>query len=99
MNIREFRAAVDQNHIAATLIRFLEKSSNEQLVEMSEAFKRLIGYQYELEAEVRKMEQEVSEFRAGKNRAVLRARKAEAKLDDLEAKVKDLENKLKIFAG
>ena len=95
--LESLQATSDKSLIAAILIKWNTKSKNKEVIEVSEAFTRLFVYIDGMELKSFSCDREVSEARADKNRAVLRARKSEDALEIAEAKVKDLEAKLKIF--
>jgi len=90
----------DQTEICDTLIKWLDaKPDNKDLLGIYNSFLRMFVYINNLELRSYGFNRLVSEARESRNRAVLRARKAEEALEVAEAKVKDLEAKLKIFGG
>lgn len=97
-SIEFLQKAADQNLICDVLGKWLDaKPDNKELGEMYTAFLRMLVYTNNLELRDYSFNRLVSEAREDRNRAVLRARKAEDALEVSEAKVKDLEAKLKIF--
>ena len=97
-SIEFLQKGADQNLICDVLGKWLEaKPDNEELGAMYNAFLRMLVYTNNLELRDYSFNRLVSEAREDRNRAVLRARKAEEALEIAEAKVKDLEAKLKIF--
>ena len=97
-SIEFLQKGVDQNLICDVLGKWLEaKPDNKELGAMYNAFLRMLVYTNNLELRDYSFNRLVSEAREDRNRAVLRARKAEDALETAEAKVKELEAKLKIF--
>jgi len=97
-SIEFLQKGVDQNLICDVLGKWLEaKPDNKELGAMYNAFLRMLVYTNNLELRDYSFNRLVSEAREDRNRAVLRARKAEDALEIAEAKVKELEAKLKIF--
>jgi len=97
-SIEFLQKGVDQNLICDVLGKWLEaKPDNKELGAMYNAFLRMLVYTNNLELRDYSFNRLVSEAREDRNRAVLRARKAEEALEIAEAKVKELEAKLKIF--
>ena len=97
-SIEFLQKGADQNLICDVLIKWLEaKPDNKELGAMYSAFLRTLVYTNNLELRDYGFNRLISEAREGRNRAVLRARKAEDALEIADAKVKDLEAKLKIF--
>jgi len=97
--LESLQATSDKSLIAALLIQWNTKSNNKEVIEVSEAFTRLFTYIDSMELKSFSCDREVSEMRADKNRAVLRARNSEEKIIELEDKIKKLEKSLKIFGG
>lgn len=87
----------DQNVILDILMKWSEKSNNKELDLMQAAFMRVFVYTNNLELRDYGFNRLIAEARSDRNRAVLRARKAEKDLEAALDKVKDLEAKLKIF--
>ena len=97
-SIEFLQKCADQTEICDILGKWLEaKPDNEELQKIQDSFLRVFVYTNNLELRDYSFNRLVSEAREGRNRAVLRARKAEEALEVAEAKVKDLEAKLKIF--
>lgn len=92
-------AMSDQHLITELLIKWNKASKNEELFEVTEAFKRIFAYTNSLELELYAMESEVSRSIKDKNRAIVSRRRIEIELNkatkDLELKKKQL----KIFTG
>lgn len=99
MTIRQLNNTADLHYITGTLIEWIKESKNERLMELSECFKRTFMYQHSIENENDKLLDLYSELRSNKNRAVLRARKAEEKIEELTKEVDKLKKQLKIFTG
>ena len=99
-SIEFLQKTADQTEICDTLIKWLDaKPDNKDLLGIYNSFLRMFVYINNLELRSYGFNRLVSEARESRNRAVLRARKAEEALEIAEAKVKDLEAKLKIFGG
>jgi hypothetical protein len=96
--IEFLQKTADQTEICDTLIKWLDaKPDNKELLGIYNSFLRMFVYVNNLELRDYGFNRLISEAREGRNRAVLRARKAEDALEIAEAKVKDLEAKLEIF--
>jgi hypothetical protein len=96
--IEFLQKTADQTEICDTLIKWLDaRPDNKELLGIYNSFLRMFVYVNNLELRDYGFNRLISEAREGRNRAVLRARKAEDALEIAEAKVKDLEAKLKIF--
>tara|TARA_R110001592_G_scaffold204577_1_gene454667 strand:+ start:32199 stop:32507 length:309 start_codon:yes stop_codon:yes gene_type:complete len=98
-SLEQLQALADQNYLVSQIIEWQKKSDSKELIEMGRAFTRCFVYANSLELKEYSYDRIISQFRSAKNNAVLRARKAEEKLDELEAENKDLKEKLKIFGG
>jgi len=97
MNLAKLQAQADQDYILTVLKEWTDKSEDDKLQELTMSQVRLFTYINTLELEGYSYNKIIGDFRLECNRAILRARNAEADRDALDAKVKDLENKLKIF--
>ena len=96
--IEFFQKCADTTEITEILGRWIEsKPDNEELQKIYDSFLRTFVYINNLELRDYGFNRLISEAREGRNRAVLRARKAEEALEVADARVKDLEAKLKIF--
>lgn len=96
--IEFLQKCADTTEITEILGRWLEtKPDNEELQKIYDSFLRTFVYINNLELRDYGFNRLISEAREGRNRAVLRARKAEEALEVADARVKDLEAKLKIF--
>ena len=97
MNLAKLQAQADQDYILTVLKEWTDKSKDDKLQELTLSQIRLFTYINTLELEGYSYNKIIGDFRSECNRAIMRARNAEADRDALDAKVKDLENKLKIF--
>ena len=97
MNLAKLQAQADQDYILTVLKEWTDKSKDDKLKELTLSQIRLFTYINTLELEGYSYNKIIGDFRSECNRAIMRARNAEADRDALDAKVKDLENKLKIF--
>tara|TARA_R110000796_G_scaffold131122_4_gene246764 strand:+ start:957 stop:1256 length:300 start_codon:yes stop_codon:yes gene_type:complete len=97
MNLAKLQAQADQDYILTVLKEWTDKSKDDKLQELTLSQIRLFTYINTLELEGYSYNKIIGDFRSECNRAIIRARNAEADRDALDAKVKDLENKLKIF--
>lgn len=96
--IEFLQKCADTTKITEILGKWLEaKPENTELLDVYNSFLRTFVYINNLELRDYGFNRLISEAREGRNRAVLRARKAEEALEIADAKVKDLEAKLKIF--
>ena len=97
MNLAKLQAQADQDYILTVLKEWTDKSKDDKLQELTMSQVRLFTYINTLELEGYSYNKIIGDFRSECNRAIIRARNAEADRDALDAKAKDLENKLKIF--
>ncbi len=96
--IEFLQKCADTTEITEILSRWIEsKPDNKELHKIYDSFLRTFVYINNLELRDYGFNRLISEAREGRNRAVLRARKAEEALEVADARVKDLEAKLKIF--
>ena len=96
--IEFLQKTADQTEICDTLIKWLDaRPDNKELLGIYNSFLRMFVYVNNLELRDYGFNRLISEAREGRNRAVLRARKAEDALEAAEKKIIDLEAKLKIF--
>ena len=97
-SIEFLQKCADTTKITEILGKWLDaKPDNVELLDVYNSFLRTFVYVNNLELRDYSFNRLVSEARESRNRAVLRARKAEEALEIADAKVKDLEAKLKIF--
>jgi len=97
-SIEFLQKCADTTKITEILGKWLDaKPDNVELLDVYNSFLRTFVYVNNLELRDYSFNRLVSEARESRNRAVLRARKAEEALEVADAKVKDLEAKLKIF--
>lgn len=96
-SLEQLQATNDQHMIAGILIEWTKKSSNKELDELANAFKRVFMYINSLELKEYSFETVISNAMNEKNRAIIRARKAEDQLEEIIKKVNKLEKQLKIF--
>tara|TARA_Y100000004_G_C8595655_1_gene278368 strand:- start:28 stop:327 length:300 start_codon:yes stop_codon:yes gene_type:complete len=81
--------------VSSRLLEWKKKKSIPELEEMIEAVTKWYFYTFELETNERLKDKIVEEYRADKLRAIERARKSEAKLEEVEKEL----NKYKIAYG
>ena len=97
-SIEFLQKCADTTKITEILGKWLDaRPDNVELLDVYNSFLRTFVYVNNLELRDYSFNRLVSEARESRNRAVLRARKAEEALEIADAKVKDLEAKLKIF--
>jgi hypothetical protein len=99
MDLKKLQALADQDMIANVLKDWREKSTSEELAAVTQAFCRLFFYINSMELDSYSFKRIESEFRSAKNRAVLRARKAEELNKQMSEQIDDLKKKLSIFGG
>jgi len=97
MEFDKLQALADQTAIGEQLKKWGENSDSEELKLMTEAFIRTFFYINSMELERHSFERICGEFRIAKQNAVLRARKAEEKVNGLETELHNLKNKLKVY--
>ena len=98
-SIESIQSTSDMNTISTILHKWSVKSDNLELAELSGAFVRLFTYTNSLELKEFSFENLISQMREDKNRAILRARRSEKRIEELEAKVKKLTATVKVFGG
>ena len=96
--IEFLQKCADTTEITEILGKWLEaKPDNEELQKIYDSFLRTFVYINNLELRDYGFNRLISEAREGRNRAVLRARKAEEAREVADARDKELEANLKIF--
>jgi|TARA_R100000482_G_C5079139_1_gene125170 hypothetical protein len=75
--------------LATTVLEALKKAPTEKLEAMSRAITQITFYVNNLQTDRRMYDKAMSEYRADKNRAVMRARAAEKKAEELEQQLKN----------
>jgi transcription initiation factor TFIIIB Brf1 subunit/transcription initiation factor TFIIB len=73
--------------IGNTLLKWNKRKKNSEVTELIKAVNQNYFYTHQLEMKQDTVDEIVSEYRLAKNRAVLRARKAESRVQELETLV------------
>ena len=68
------------------------KPDNDELKELSTSLKNVFFYVNTIQSERNLYDKYISDSKADKNRAVMRARKSEAEVDELKAEIQRLKN-------
>tara|TARA_R110000822_G_scaffold188263_3_gene327413 strand:+ start:578 stop:877 length:300 start_codon:yes stop_codon:yes gene_type:complete len=79
--LKDMEYLVDIDMLTNLVLNQIKKNETPTLTEMSKAIARIFFYVNGLQVERRMYDKAMSEYREDKNRAILRARKAEVELD------------------
>lgn len=77
----------DFNFISSLFLKWQKQKPTETIDKAIGAFNRMYFYSFNMEEEIRHLRDIVSQYRADKNNAIERARKAEEKNTNLEKKL------------
>jgi hypothetical protein len=91
-NLKEMEIWGDISLLSGTILKQYNKKKTSNLEEMADAISRLTFYFQENLNNKRLYKKALSEYRLAKNRAIERARKAEAENEKLKLKIKKYAN-------
>lgn len=83
---------VDIDMLTNLVLNQIKKKETTTLTEMSKAIARIFFYVNSLQVDRRMYDKAMNQYREDKNRAVLRARKADIELEKLRKEIKTLKN-------
>ena len=86
--LKEIEYSNDFDFVSSVLLEWAKLKKNKTVDKVISAHNRMYYFTFNIQEEVRIMRQIISEYRADKNRAIERARKAEEKITDLEQTLK-----------
>ena len=86
--LKEIEYSNDFDLVSTVLLKWSKLKQTKTIDKVMSAHNRMYFFTFNMQEEVRIMRQIVSEYRADKNRAIERARKAEKKIDKLEQTLK-----------
>ena len=86
--LKEIEYSNDFDLVSTVLLKWSKLKQSDTIDQVMSAHNRMYFFTFNMQEEVRIMRQIVSEYRADKNRAIERARKAEKKIDKLEQTLK-----------
>jgi len=78
----------DIEMLSTLILNQIKKKETKTLTEMSGAISRIFFYVNNLQMDRKMYNKAMSQYREDKNRAVLRARKAEERVEELESELK-----------
>lgn len=88
-NLKDLEYYGNISLLAELILEALKKQSTTKLDKMSQAVTQISFYVNNLQSDRRAFDKIISEYREDKNRAVLRARGAEKKVEELEQQLKN----------
>ncbi len=83
---------VDIDMLTTLVLNQIKKKETTTLTEMSKSIARIFFYVNSLQVDRRMYDKAMNQYREDKNRAVLRARKADIELEKLRKEIKILKN-------
>ena len=92
-NLLELQNNADMEMLLSLILKWTKKSESKEIKAFNDALFRQLRYIQMLEDERFSFDRIISESLADKVRAVVRARKADEKIEELEEKIKKLEIK------
>jgi hypothetical protein len=87
-NLKDLQYYGNIELLANVVLEAIKKNETPKLVEMSKAITQITFYVNNLQEERKMYNRSMSEYREDRNRAVLRSRKAEEKIEKLEEELK-----------
>tara|TARA_R110000744_G_scaffold145383_1_gene257980 strand:+ start:30 stop:326 length:297 start_codon:yes stop_codon:yes gene_type:complete len=86
--LKDMEYLTDIDMLSTLILDQLKKKETPTLTEMSKAIARIFFYVNSLQVDRRMYDKAMSQYREDKNRAVLRARKSDLKINQLEEELK-----------
>ena len=90
--LKDMEYIVDIDMLTNLVLNQIKKKETTTLTEMSKAIARIFFYVNSLQVDRRMYDKAMNQYREDKNRAVLRARKADIELEKLRKEIKTLKN-------
>ena len=90
--LKDMEYTVDIDMLATLVLNQIKKKETTTLTEMSKSIARIFFYVNSLQVDRRMYDKAMNQYREDKNRAVLRARKADIELEKLRKEIKTLKN-------
>ena len=90
--LKDMEYLVDIDMLTNLVLNQIKKKETTTLTEMSKAIARIFFYVNSLQVDRRMYDKAMNQYREDKNRAVLRARKADIELEKLRKEIKTLKN-------
>ena len=90
--LKDMEYIVDIDMLTTLVLNQIKKKETTTLTEMSKAIARIFFYVNSLQVDRRMYDKAMNQYREDKNRAVLRARKADIELEKLRKEIKILKN-------
>jgi seryl-tRNA synthetase len=87
-NLKDLQYYGNIELLANVVLEALKKKETPKLVEMSKAITQITFYVNNLQEDRKMYNRSISEYREDRNRAILRSRKAEEKIEKLEEELK-----------
>ena len=86
--LKDMEYLADIEMLSTLILNQIKKKETKTLTEMSGAISRIFFYVNNLQMDRKMYDKAMSQYREDKNRAVLRARKAETRVEELERELK-----------
>ena len=90
--LKDMEYITDIDMLTSLVLNQIKKKETKTLTEMSKAIARIFFYVNSLQVDRRMYDKAMNQYREDKNRAVLRARKADIELEKLRKEIKTLKN-------
>tara|TARA_R110001592_G_scaffold14653_1_gene65324 strand:- start:14254 stop:14553 length:300 start_codon:yes stop_codon:yes gene_type:complete len=90
--LKDMEYIVDIDMLTTLVLNQIKKKETTTLTEMSKSIARIFFYVNSLQVDRRMYDKAMNQYREDKNRAVLRARKADIELEKLRKEIKILKN-------
>ena len=90
--LKDMEYMIDMEMLTNLILNQIKIKETTTLTEMSKAIARVFFYVNSLQIERRMYDKAINEYRGDKNRAILRARKADVELEQLRKEIKTLKN-------
>ncbi len=90
--LKDMEYIVDIDMLTNLVLNQIKKKETTTLTEMSKAIARIFFYVNSLQVDRRMYDKAMNQYREDKNRAVLRARKADIEIEKLRKEIKTLKN-------
>jgi len=87
--LKDMEYLTDIEMLSTLILDQLKKKETPTLKEMSGAISRIFFYVNNLQMDRKMYDKAISQYREDKNRAVLRSRKAEGRIEELERELKN----------
>lgn len=89
-NLKDFEIYGDLELISGLILKARRKQENETNIKLTDSIARLFFYYHETRNNIRLYEKAISDYKLQRNRAILRAQKAEKSNEELKKSIENL---------